>query len=504
MAIPKICGLEQEYAIIVKNASTFDPIHASYLVVNSFDRAANTVWDYDSETPFLDARGFSFDDSIMQISRTDNFKINNLLINGARFYVDHAHPEFSTAECASILDLIAFDKAGERVLDIARHNASRQLNDGDEILIYKNNSDHKGNSYGCHENYLVNTELYKRLFPDTSTQSKETFGQLIPFFVTRQIFTGSGKVGSENGAGSVDYQISQRSDFFEITMGANTTANRPIVNTRDEPHADKMRFRRLHVIIGDSNMCEVSSLLKIGTTKLVLAMMEDGVLDLDFTLANPVGDLRKVSHDIELRTPIKLRDGQTIMPLDVQEQFLAAAVEYCQQPENNTPENQLVLRQWKRVLDALRDDPMQLDGVLDWVTKYVLLERHIRRKQLSWHHPRIWRMNIVYHDVDRERGLYYLLESKGKVERVLEDEERIKYFINNPPEDTRAWFRSACLRKFGEHVLEANWDVLNFRTGASKLHKVPLADPTRGTRELTESLIRDSDNIGALLKNLQG
>jgi proteasome accessory factor A len=147
---------------------------------------------------------------------------------------------------------------------------------------------------------------------------------------------------------------------------------------------------------------------------------------------------------------------------------------------------------------------MQLDGVLDWVTKYVLLERHIRRKELNWQHPRIWRMDIVYHDIDRERGLYYLLESKGKVERVLDDEERIKYFINNPPEDTRAWFRSACLRKFGNHVLEANWDVLNFRTGASKLHKVPLADPMRGTRERTESLIRDSDDIGALLKNLQG
>ena len=504
MAIPKICGLEQEYAILVKNASVFDPIHSSYLVINSIDRAANTIWDYDEETPFLDARGFSFDDAVMQISRVDNFRINNLLLNGARFYVDHAHPEFSTAECATVLDLIAFDKAGDRILDIARQNAARNLNDDEEILIFKNNSDHKGNSYGCHENYLVSSEVYGRLFPDTTTQSWETFGVLIPFFVSRQIMCGNGKVGVENGSDDVDYQISQRSDFFEITIGANTTANRPIINTRDEPHADKTRYRRLHVIVGDSNMCEISSLLKIGTTRLLLSMLEDRAIDLDFTLANPVGDIRKISHDISLQTPVTLKNGKKIFPLEIQRAFLDEAERYCESEEHSTEENALILQQWRRVLDKLQDDPMQLDGVLDWVTKYRLLERHIRRKSLSWTHPRIRRMDIVYHDVSKETGLYYLLESKGKVERVLDGEDRIKYFISNPPEDTRAYFRSQCLRRFGEDIIEANWDIMHFRSSEGKVKKIRLSDPMRGTRKLVDELIRDAESIDQLLNKLQG
>lgn len=503
MAIPKICGLEQEYAIVVKNAATFDPIHASYLVINAFDRAARTIWDYDQETPFLDARGFSFDDTVMQISHVDNFRINNLLLNGARFYVDHAHPEFSTAECASVLDLIAFDKAGDRILDIARLNASHQLGEGREILIFKNNSDHRGSSYGCHENYLVSTDLYTRLFPDSNSQARETFGVLIPFFVTRQVFCGSGKVGAENGARAVDFQLSQRSDFFEIPIGANTTANRPIINTRDEPHADRLRFRRLHVIVGDSNMCEVASLLKIGTTRIILSMLEDRALDLNFTLAHPVQAMRDVSHDIRFGTTIMLWNGARIHPLEIQEAFLAAAEEYCRRPEQDTGENRLVLKHWRRVLQALRRDPMELDGVLDWVTKYVLLERHLSRKGLHWNHPRTRRMDIMYHDVSRETGLYYILEDKGKVERLLDGDERVKYFISNPPENTRAWFRSQCLRKFGEDVVEANWDVLHFRLPDGKMKKIPLLDPTRGTRERTEAIIRESADVRQLLAKLQ-
>jgi proteasome accessory factor A len=502
MAIPKICGIEQEYAIVVRNASVFDPIHASYLVINSFDRAAGTIWDYDRETPFLDARGFSFDEAVMQISRGDNYRINNLLLNGARFYVDHAHPEFSTAECLSVLDLIAFDRAGERILDVARQNASLELTDGEEILIYKNNSDHKGNSYGCHENYLVSTELFQRLFPDTTTRSIETYGQLIPFLVTRQIMTGAGKVGSENGNKLVDFQISQRSDFFEITIGANTTANRPIINTRDEPHADKKRFRRLHVIVGDSNMCEVSSLLKIGTTRLVLSMMEDGALELDFILRDPVDDIRRVSHDTTLKTPVTLQNGRHILPLEIQNEFLQVAKRYCDSPENNTEENRLVLHHWERILKALEDDPLTLDGTLDWVTKYILLQRHIERKKLSWDHPRVRRMDIVYHDVCRDRGLYYLLEGKGKVERLLDGEERIKYFVNNPPVDTRAYFRSQCLRSYGDDIVEANWDIMHFRTSGNRLKKVPLLDPTRGTQILVDDILKQSDSIEKLLNTI--
>lgn len=500
MAIPKICGLEQEYAIVLANASSYDPIYLSYLVVNSFDRAAKTIWDYNEETPFLDARGFSYDDSVIQISRGDNLKINNLLLNGARFYVDHAHPEFSTAECASVRDVIAFDRAGERILDIARERAAEELGKGKEILIFKNNSDHKGNSYGCHENYLVSTSLYKQLFVDSPSP---IYSMLIPFLVTRQILCGAGKVGSENGTPPVDFQISQRSDFFEITMGANTTANRPIVNTRDEPHADKDRFRRLHVILGDANMCEVASLLKIGTARLVLQMLEDEAVDLDFCLENPVSALVRISHDTTLKKPVRLEDGGSILPLEIQGEFLTAAEEYCKRPETDTEENRLVLRHWRRSLELLSTDPMQLDGSLDWVTKYAMLERYIRRKGLDWRRPRVRRMDILYHDIRPDKGLFRILEREGKVQRVLDGEERTKYFVNNPPEDTRAYFRSNCLKKYGDKVVEANWDVLHFDGGGSKLKKVQLLDPTKGTKELVDDLLSESEGVAQLLSNLQ-
>lgn len=503
MAIPKICGLEHEYAIIVKNAPGFDPIRASYLVVNSFERAANTIWDYDRETPFLDARGFSFDDSVMSINSVDNFKINNLLRNGARFYVDHAHPEFSTAECATVTDLVAFDRAGDRILDIARQKASEEMPADEEILIYKNNSDHNGNSYGCHENYLVSTELYKRMFPDNSRFSRETMGTVIPFFVTRQIFSGAGKVGSENGAPDCDFQISSRSDFFEIKLGANTTANRPIVNTRDEPHADREFFRRLHVIVGDSNMCEVSTFLKIGTTRLILSMLEDNHPLPDLELKNPVADIMNVSHDLSLSKPLVLKNGSRMLPLEMQETLLQEARVYCRAGEASTEENRSILHHWERVLKLLREDPEQLNGTLDWVTKQSLLRRQIERKNLNWKHPRIMKMDIAYHDICRQKGLYNLMENAGRVERILDGNELIKHFIQNPPEDTRAYFRSQCLSKFGKNIVEANWDVMHFRDSSGKIKKVPLLTPYLGTKERVGDVISISETIDDLLNNLQ-
>jgi proteasome accessory factor PafA2 len=506
MAVPKICGIEQEYAIALAGGSSYDPIHLSYLVVNSFERATSeTAWDYAEETPFLDARGFSYDDTSIQISRNDNLRINNLLLNGARFYVDHAHPEFSTAECLGVRDLIAFDRAGERILDAAREHAAKQLPDGHEILIFKNNSDHKGNSYGCHENYLVSVDLYHRLFTASQGRSisQPINGVLLPFFVTRQILCGAGKVGSENGTPPVDYQLSQRSDFFEITMGANTTANRPIINTRDEPHADKTRFRRLHVIPGDANMCEVANFLKIGTTRLVLAMLEDGALNLDFALEQPVRAIYEVSHDINLSGLLKLENGRTITALGMQREFLDAAREYCSAPENDTEENRLILRHWHESLSALQKEPMSLVGTLDWVTKLHLLQRYMSRKGLGWRHPRVRRMDILYHDIRPERGLFHILEQEGRTQRVLDGVERVKYFIGNPPEDTRAWFRSHCMRKFGENVVEANWDVLTFDTGKARLQRIFLGDPSKGTRDLLEPVLTQSQTINDLLNTLR-
>jgi proteasome accessory factor A len=287
-------------------------------------------------------------------------------------------------------------------------------------------------------------------------------------------------------------------------MGANTTANRPIVNTRDEPHADKTRFRRLHVIVGDSNMCEVAGLLKVGTLRIILSMLEDGALDLDFTLAQPVKALVETSHDISLSRLVELEGGRTITPLEIQREFLEAAEDYCTRPEQASPENRLVLDHWRRALDSLGTEPMELVGVLDWVTKLHLLQRYMRRKGLGWGHSRVRRMDILYHDVRPRRGLFHILEREGKTERVLDGDERVKYFITNPPEDTRAFFRSRCLSTFGESVVEANWDVLSLDVGEARLRRITLGDPTKGTRELVGDVLDESDSAVRLLENLQG
>jgi len=287
-------------------------------------------------------------------------------------------------------------------------------------------------------------------------------------------------------------------------MGANTTANRPIVNTRDEPHADRERFRRLHVIVGDSNMCEVAGLLKAGTTRLLLRMLEDNTVNLDFTLAQPVRELVEVSHDLSLSKPLELEGGRTITALEIQREFLAAAEEYCAVQERCDEEDNLVLGQWRRVLDKLAEDPMQLSGALDWVTKLSLLKRYIDRKGLNWRHPRVRRIDILYHDIRPERGLFHILEREGKVERVLDGDERVKYFVHNPPEDTRAWFRSHCIRRFGDAVAEANWDILSFDTGDARLKRISLGDPTKGTKELLEATLEASGSATELLQNLLG
>jgi proteasome accessory factor A len=252
--------------------------------VNSYnaDQSLKLLWDYDQEDPLVDARGFELDDEYDVPDHQDNMAINKILPNGARFYVDHAHPEFSTPECSNVLDLIRYEKAGERILNLSRLGANQLIPPGRTIIIYKNNSDQKGNSYGYHENYLL----------DRRTPFQTIAERFMPFLVSRQIFCGAGKVGSENGAEHVPYQISQRADFFETEMGLDTMVKRPIINTRDEPHANRDRYRRLHVIIGDANMSEFTTYLKVGTALVVLHMIEEGFLPEPLALRNPVRALR--------------------------------------------------------------------------------------------------------------------------------------------------------------------------------------------------------------------
>lgn len=502
MSIPKVVGIEQEYAVALASGRDFDPVDLSFLVVNSYEKATHAIWDYGCESPLLDARGFRRDGEETVISTRANYRINNLLSNGARFYVDHAHPEYSTAECVSARDAVAVDRAGELILRMAAEQARHGRGDGGEVLIFKNNSDHKGNSYGTHENYLMATSAYQEIFPRYPSLPQLTMATLVPFFVTRQIFCGAGKVGSENGTDACDYQISQRADFFETLIGGQTTHTRPIVNSRDEPHAEKEKFSRLHVIIGDANMSEISAWLKVGVTQLVLEMFEDGALaDFDLSLQDPVRALVEISHDPTCRKAVRLRRGIDMTAIEVQRRFHEAALAHHADRQGVTPERRAVLARWGRVLDALADDPMTLAQEVDWVIKKRLMERTIARRGFSWSDPRIRQMDFRYHDLRAERGLYFLLEREGQVERLLDDAD-IRHFVANSPTDTRAYFRSQCLKRYRESISHANWDVLVFDLGDHREKRVPLLDPLKGTQQHVQRLLDGSPDAKVLLDKL--
>jgi proteasome accessory factor PafA2 len=399
-----------------------------------------------------------------------------VLTNGARYYVDHAHPEYSTPECADPLEVTLFDKAGERILARSMEAARRLLPAGQEIVVYKNNSDGKGNSYGCHENYLV----------DRNVPFASLVRNLIPWFVTRQVFTGAGKIGAENGGEACDYQISQRSDFFEEEVGLETTLKRPIVNTRDEPHADPQKYRRLHVIVGDANLCEVATFLKVGTTAIVLAMVEDGFIDKDLSISTPVAAIRAVSHDPSLQATVDCSSLGRCTSIELQWEFLRLARKYADETglESCGPEavGTLVLDRWESVLSALESDPRSLDGQLDWVTKLELLRAYAERDALAWNDPKLELLSVQYHDVRPGRSLYEKLVRAGRIERLLAENDVITAMAD-PPESTRAYFRGTCLARWADSVVAANWDSLVLDVGIDPLRRIPMMEPTRGSKE---------------------
>src|SRR2546426_283872 len=294
MAIPKVMGIETEYGITVKNQPDFNPILSSLLLINSYEtfRSSRVRWDYEAESPLRDARGFEYMEEKEGTSKEESRLINLILSNGARFYVDHAHPEYSSPETTNPRDLVIWDRAGERILNLSRQRAEAVSPPEQRILIYKNNTDNKGNSYGTHENYLM----------DRKVPFARIVQHMMPFFVTRQIFTGAGKVGAENNADPCDYQISQRADFLETEVGLETMHSRPIINTRDEPHADPEKYRRLHVIVGDANMSEGSNYLKVGTMAIVLRLAEDPMQlgrELDWVIKRQLIENYMAKHDLE-------------------------------------------------------------------------------------------------------------------------------------------------------------------------------------------------------------
>jgi Pup amidohydrolase len=491
MSIPKICGIETEYGISVRDYSDFNPILASSLLINAYAKPAfkRVKWDYEEENPLRDARGFERAPAETPVE-DDSGLVNVILPNGSRYYVDHAHPEYSSPECSNPRDLVVWDKAGERILEDSIAAAGAIVPDGPGISIYKNNSDGKGNSYGCHENYLV----------QRATPFPDLVRHLMPFFVSRQVFTGAGKVGAEGTSKTVDYQISQRADFFEVEVGLETTFKRPIINTRDEPHADPELYRRLHVIVGDANMCELATFLKVGTTALVLRLIEDDFIADDFSLLEPVRSMRAVSHDSSCRTTVELSDGRKLTAVELQWEYFRLVKKYAQDNDVGAGADE-ILDRWEEVLEDLEQDPMSLDGRLDWVTKLTLLEAYRARDGMAWDHPKLRLIDLQYHDVRRSRSLYYKLEASGVIERLVSDEV-IAHAIDHPPEDTRAYFRGECLRRFSPAIVAASWDALIFDTGEDPLRKVPTMEPARGTRGHVQDLLDASPTVASLISNL--
>jgi Pup amidohydrolase len=503
MSVRRVMGTETEYGIAVPGQPGANSMVISSQVVNAYQaatsaRARRARWDFEEENPLRDARGFDLArdaaDSA-QLTDEDLGLANVILTNGARLYVDHAHPEYSAPECTNPLDAVIWDKAGERVMAEAAERAA-SMPGAPTIQLYKHNTDNKGASYGCHENYLMNR----------ATPFASIVRYLTPFFVSRQVVCGAGRVGrGADGAGE-GFQISQRADFFEVEVGLETTLKRPIINTRDEPHADPEKYRRLHVIIGDANMSEVSTYLKLGTTALVLAMIEDRFLGSDLSIEAPVAELRAVSHDPTCRHLVTLRDGRKMTAVQVQLEYLDLARKYTEDRFGSDVDSQTkdVLVRWESVLTRLGEDPMLTSRELDWVAKLELLEGYRARDHLGWNHPRLQLVDLQYSDVRQERGLYNRLAARGRMTRLVE-ESAIARAADEPPTDTRAYFRGRCLRQYPESVAAASWDSVIFDIpGRESLQRVPTLEPLRGTKAHVGDLLDRCETAGELVAALTG
>ncbi|GAA1793844.1 depupylase/deamidase Dop [Luedemannella flava] len=480
MSVRRIMGSEVEYGVSVPGQPAANPMVTSSQVVNAYGarpeltRGGRARWDYEEESPLRDARGFTYSGALYDpaeaLADEDLGLANVILTNGARLYVDHAHPEYSTPEVTNPRDLVLWDKAGERVMAEAARRAATVPTVG-QIHLYKNNTDNKGASYGTHENYLMARQTP---FADIVTH-------LTPFFVTRQIVCGAGRVGIGQDGSQAGFQLSQRADFFEVEVGLETTLKRPIINTRDEPHADADKYRRLHVIIGDANLSEISTYLKAGTTSLVLAMIEAKVLTPDLGIADPVGELKAVSHDPTLSHLMRLRDGRRLTALDLQWAYLERARSFVD-ADGTDDITEDVLARWESVLDRLGRDPMLCANELDWVAKLRLLEGYREREGLGWGSSKLQLVDLQYSDVRPEKGLYHRLVARGAMERLFDDDE-VRRAMTEPPEDTRAYFRGRCLAKYASEVVAASWDSVIFDVGRESLVRVPMMEPERGTRK---------------------
>ncbi|TWE12768.1 depupylase/deamidase Dop [Rudaeicoccus suwonensis] len=501
MTVRRVMGIETEYGISVPGQPTANPMVLSGRVVTAYAtqqgmRAARAGWDYEDEAPLRDARGFDLArgaaDPSQLTDEEDPTLANVVLTNGARLYVDHAHPEYSSPEVTTPRAAITWDRAGELVMREAVRLLAVPGTPG--VNLYKNNTDGKGASYGTHENYLMRR----------STPFSEIVRHLIPFFVARQIMCGSGRVGIGTESQRPGFQLAQRSDFFEVEVGLETTLKRPLINTRDEPHAAADRYRRLHVILGDANHADVAGLLKLGTTSLVLGMIEAGAVKDDLTVDKPVEALRRLSHDPTLRATVQVAGRRTMTGLQLLWNYYELADKWLQETyagelDSDTAE---VMLRWEEVLTALERDTMDAARQVDWVAKLRALEAFRDRGGLDWSDPALRAIDIQWSDVRADKGLFNKMSAAGRFERLITDEQAAAA-VALPPEDTRAYFRGTCLARFPHEVAAASWDSVIFDVRSQpSLQRVPMLEPERGTKTHVGALLEQADSADELLRLL--
>ncbi|SLM95781.1 Pup ligase PafA' paralog, possible component of postulated heterodimer PafA-PafA' [Brachybacterium faecium] len=519
----RVMGIETEFGVVHADledrarSGAGSSILLSHLVVGAYalldpaegERGRRVRWDYGDETPLRDARGFELqraaahpsqltdevrdahvpsveldaplagpevapegDDAEVLAWSTHRSIGNAVLRNGARWYVDHAHPEYSTPEVMRAREGVVTDRAGEEIA--RRAMAILAAAEGvPEVALFKNNTDGKGASYGTHENFLV----------DRAVPFERVVTALLPFLATRQVLVGAGRVGLGIRGEEPGFQLSSRADFMEAEVGLETTLNRPIVNTRDEPHSDPTRFRRLHVIIGDANLLEESTFLKLGTTSLLLAALEaehrtGQALLPDLRLADPVAAVRAISHDPTLRTAVPLADGRRLTALQIQRAHLEALTAVSDQQDAETAE---VLRRWGEILDLLEEDPMRAADRVEWVAKLQLLERYRSRHGLDWGDPRLLMVDLQYSDLRPGRGLFDKLRTAGAVPTLVGQDE-VDEAVRTPPRSTRAHLRGGLIAAHRAHVPSAGWDAITL-AGPEGGHRLRLADPRLGSAQ---------------------
>ncbi|MDO5031591.1 depupylase/deamidase Dop [Corynebacterium sp.] len=494
----RVMGTETEYGISTPQRPDLSPIITSTHAVVAYAAlrtGARSRWDFSEEHPLRDSRGFDLKryQTVPVVDPNAIGVANVVTANGARFYVDHAHPEYSSPECTNAWDAMLYDAAGDLVLRQAAAAVEELSKQGTSVLanhepcpplrFYKNNVDGKGASYGSHENYQ-----YSR-----STDFEAIASGLIPFFVARQVVTGAGRVGRGQDGEDSGFQISQRADYIEQEISLETTLNRGIINTRDEPHAIAEDFGRLHVIIGDANMSQTSNFLKLGMTSLVLDAIEEGIDFSGLTLRDPVAEVSRVSHDPTLTHALELRDGRRLTALEL-------LAQYRERVTARGDVEKQVLDRWDEVVGLLAQDPLQAAHLLDWVAKYRLISGYVDRG-VAIEDPKLALIDLQYCDIDPQRSLYHALVRKGQM-RTLVDETAIEQAAQVPPADTRAFFRGRVTTDFAEDVLAASWQSITLRAPGGQA-RVALDGTTELNAEAVGPALEAATSVEDLLAELR-